>query len=139
VQTLNQQQAAERVDSHITAAVDQLRPRPGLHPVRRFAFACADPTDHGPLGRVVVEHRYELPAIDAADGPSVLDSLAAYWTANGYRILGDGRGRPLAEIAAEAPDGFRVVICTDTLGKLAIIGSSPCVWPSGSPPTGSTA
>ena len=52
MQTLNQQQAAQRVDAHITAAVDQLRPRPGLEPVRRFGFACADPTDHGPLGRV---------------------------------------------------------------------------------------
>lgn len=139
MQTLNQQQAAERVDAHITAAVDQLRPRPGLEPVRRFAFACADPTDHGPLGRVVVEHRYELPAIDAADGPSVLDTLAEYWTGNGYLILRDGRGGRLAEIAAEAPDGFRVVIATDTQGKLAIIGSSPCVWPSGSPPADPTA
>ena len=136
---MNQQQAVERVESHITAAVDQLRPRPGLQPVRRFAFACDDPTDHGPLGRVVVEHRYELPGIDAADGPSVLDTLAEFWTSNGYRILRDGRGEPLAEIAAEAPDGFRVIISTDTQGKLAIIGSSPCVWPSGSPPEGSTA
>jgi hypothetical protein len=135
VQTLNQQQAAERVDTVINTAVDQLRPRPSLDPYRKSTLDCDDPSDNGPLGRVTVEHRYLLPGIKADSGPAALDTLAKYWTDNGYRILRDGRGKPLAEVAAEGSDGFRVVISTNTLGQLYITGSSPCVWPSGSAPT----
>lgn len=133
---LNRRQAIERAESHINAAVDQLQPRSALNPLRHLMFDCDDPDDHGPLGRVVVERRFELPAVLAEAGPAVLDALADYWTGNGYRILRDTRGTPTPEIAVEAPDGFRVIVKTNTLKQLAITGSSPCVWPSGSPPSG---
>jgi hypothetical protein len=136
VHTLTKEQAAQRVEQHLNAAVDQIVPRPALEPGLKSTLECFDPSDNGPLGRVTVEHRYLMPSVAPADGAAVLDILASYWNDHGYRLLRDQRDKRLAEIAVEADDGFRVVVTTNVAGQLSLIGSSPCVWPDGSRPAG---
>ncbi|MBB5866978.1 hypothetical protein F4553_000357 [Allocatelliglobosispora scoriae] len=128
--TLTSEQAAVRVDEHVNAAIGALVPPRTLTAGPKSTMPCDDPSDHGPKGRVTVEHRYTLPGADT----TVLDGLVDYWTGHGYRVLRDERGRRLAEVAVEADDGYAVVATTNVVGEISVVGTSPCVWPQGDAP-----
>ena len=131
--TLTTQQAAQRVDEHITTAIGQVLPQPTLRAGLKSTMSCDDPSDRGPAGRVTVEHRYTLPDLPRTANKAAFDTLAGYWTRLGYRILRDERDQRLPELAAETDDGFAVILTTNVVGELAIVGSSPCIWPTGKP------
>lgn len=150
MRTLDQRQAAERVDQLIAEAVAALAAalsvRPRLTPLAANTTHCDDPTDHGPKGRLQVARSYWLDDLPVGgDRAAYFDALYAYWTSHGYRVLEDGRGRTVRDRGTgevrSAPmlwverteDAFRLNLYGSAGGELSLGANSPCVWPEGVP------
>src|SRR6266508_760304 len=134
--TLTEREASARLDRHIRAALAQMEFLPVLVPGLVGSMPCDDPTDGGPLGRVLVEAHYTLSGIPLDAHPQIFDVLYRYWTEHGYEVLSDLRGRGRAPMlkVRHSDDGFSVSLRENLATELLISGSSPCVWPDGLPP-----
>lgn len=123
-------QAHTRADTHIHAAATALGPTVRLQLQSATVEPCDDPTDGGPRGRVFVARRYWLLDADPTR-PDAFGHLAAYWSAQGYRVLNDGRAQPYPYLWVEHPDdGYRVGVDRNATGELLLGASSPCFWPT---------
>jgi hypothetical protein len=133
-QTMNQDEAAERVQEHIDNAVAALPEGLDLTPVGDVNFAaCDDPTDGGSTDRVTVGRSYWLDGLPVEDNEASIDLLHEYWTANGYRVLTDSRPDDVFVSVENEEDSFRMSVQSSVQGSLSIGASSPCVWPEGAP------
>lgn len=134
--TLSEDQAAARLDEHLRAAVERLDPGPRLEMGLAGTMDCDDPTDGGPLGRVFVEAHYWLRDLPADRNREVFDTLHGYWVSQGYVVIEDLRDRARApRLKVRHPgDHFSVSLRQNLADELRLSSSSPCVWPTGSPP-----
>ncbi len=143
--TLDQQQATDRVEEHVAAAVAALPASPRMEIASELRTECDDPTDFGPKGRIQVSRRYWLADLDRTRNPEYFDALHEYWLANGYRVLEDARDRAVEDMQTgevrpapmlwveHADDGFRMNLVSSVGGDLSLVTTSPCIWPSGIP------
>ncbi|MFE6307452.1 hypothetical protein [Nocardiopsis sp. NPDC057823] len=133
-ETMTQDEAATKVDQHITGAVSALPETVELEPVGPVAFAsCDDPTDGGPRGRVTVSQDQWLNGLLVEENEQNAELLYEYWTANGYRVIRDERPDKLSIAVENEEDGFLMSLRVSIQGDLSIGASSPCVWPEGTP------
>lgn len=150
MRTLDQEQATARVEEHVARATDGLAAGAGapleLEIASELRTDCDDPTDLGPKGRIQVSRRYWLRGLAKDRNPEWFDTMHAHWTAAGYRVLEDGRDRavedtktgvvsPAPMLWVEAGDGFRCNLVSSVRGDLSLVVTSPCVWPTGEPPS----
>ncbi|MEE6261060.1 hypothetical protein [Plantactinospora sonchi] len=137
--TITTDQAAQRVEQLLRETYGQLPPGAELRPHGDLGtLPCDDPTDGGPAGRVFVEQQYEVTSPLDWPADQALPGLAEHWQRQGYRVIDDQRDRSDPRLAVEHPeDGFRVSVNVyhRAPGSLDVylIGSSPCVWPQGTP------
>ena len=133
-ETITQDEAAEKIEQHVTDAVAALPDTVELEPLGPVAFAsCDDPTDGGPKDRVTVSQRQWLTGLPAEDNEQNADLLYDYWVSNGYRVIHDLRPDELFVTAESETDAFNVSVQASDEGSLSIGASSPCVWPEGTP------
>jgi hypothetical protein len=133
-ETMNQDEAAERVQEHIDNAVAVLPDTLELERVGGVnVAACDDPTDGGPRDRVTVGRSYWLDGLPSEDNDTNIDLLHEYWTANGYRVLTDSRPEDVFLSVEHEEDSFRMSVQGSAEGSLSLGASSPCVWPEGTP------
>ena len=133
-ETITQDEAAEKIEQHVTDAVAVLPDTVELEPLGPVAFAsCDDPTDGGSQDRVTVSQRQWLTGIPVEDNEQNADLLYEYWTTNGYRVLHDKRPGKLSISVENEEDAFRMSLRVSAQGDLSIGASSPCVWPEGTP------
>ncbi|MGH4019791.1 MAG: hypothetical protein ACRDT0_11255 [Pseudonocardiaceae bacterium] len=133
--TLNQQQGTERMEQHIMNAVAVIEPKPSLELQSANTQDCSQPSDDGPLGRVVLSVAYWLREIPVERNPEVFAATKRHWMGSEWTVLSDRSQR------AEAPfisvqndrDGFRMSIQSSVDGQLSLGASSPCIWPNGTP------
>ena len=133
-ETITQDEAAEKIEQHVTDAVAVLPDTVELEPLGPVAFAsCDDPTDGGPKDRVTVSQRQWLTGLPAEDNEQNVDLLYDYWVSNGYRVIHDLRPDELFVTTESETDAFNVSVQASDEGSLSIGASSPCVWPDGTP------
>lgn len=133
-ETINQDEAAQKIDQHITEAAAVLPDTVKLEPLGPIAFAsCDDPTDGGPKDRVTVSQRKWLTGLPTEDNEQNVDLLHDYWVSNGYRVIHDLRPDELFVTVESETDAFNVSVQSSDEGDLSIGASSPCVWPEGTP------
>lgn len=133
-ETITQDEAAEKIEQHVTDAVAALPDTVELEPLGPVAFAsCDDPTDGGSKDRVTVSQRQWLTGLPAEDNEQNVDLLYDYWVSNGYRVIHDLRPDELFVTAESETDAFNVSVQASDEGSLSIGASSPCVWPEGTP------
>ncbi|MGH3873872.1 MAG: hypothetical protein ACRDSR_20605 [Pseudonocardiaceae bacterium] len=133
--TLTEQQAKDRVEEHITDAVAALPVPARLEVQSTDRVPCDDPTDQGPLGRIIVAKTYWLRDLLAERNKEIFDAVESYWLSHDYRVLDDHRElRVPAFFAENNTDAFRMSLQSNVRGDLSISATSPCVWPNGTPP-----
>lgn len=95
---------------------------------------CDEPTDRGPVGRQFASRSYEVTGLEPDQIPAYYEDLKMWWPQHGLQILKDDP-RPSRQYlwAENADDGFRMAFQANDLGKMYLIASSPCVWPTGTP------
>lgn len=133
--TITEQQAVQRVQDNIRAAVTQLPPTARLEQQLTDSAPCDDPTDNGPKGRVTASTTYQVHELLPDQYPHFFDLLRDWWQRNNYRVLDDSRLSPTDMYlwVENNHDGFRMALQSNDNGGLFITASSPCVWPHGSP------
>ncbi|KAA2250120.1 hypothetical protein F0L68_38915 [Solihabitans fulvus] len=131
--TMTQTQAAQRVEEHARRALAVLprQARPEL--LIAETTQCDDPTDNGPLGRVIASVEYQVHDLPPAGFGEDFDALRTWWEANDFRVLADERPANPYLWVEHTGDGFRLALKANDLGELYLTGSSPCVWPDGTP------
>lgn len=134
--TITQQQAAERVQQNVHAAVAQLPAEARLEQQLTDISPCDDPTDNGPPGRVIAGTNYQIHGLRPAQYPRYFDMLRGWWQRNDFRVLDNSRTGVSQYLWVENKrDGFRLALQSNDGGGLFLASSSPCVWPHGTPPS----
>lgn len=133
--TITEQQAAQRVQDNVRAAVTHLPSTVRLEQQLTHFTPCDDPTDNGPKGRVIASTTYQIHELPPDQYPHFFDLLRSWWQRNNYRVLDDSRRSPTDMYlwVENNHDGFRMALQSNNNGGLFIIASSPCVWPHGNP------
>lgn len=132
--TMNQDEAAERVEEYIDDAAAALPGDVELEPEGDTTFAsCDDPTDDGPKGRVIASHVYRLSGLPTEANEANAELLHQYWTGKGYEIILDRRPERIYISAESSGDAFTIFLRSSVQGTLSLGASSPCVWPDGEP------
>ena len=132
--TMNQDEAATRVQEHIDGTLTALPEGAELETRRGTLFAaCDDPTDGGSQDRVTVSERFWIRGLPAEENDANIDLMVEYWTGNGYEVLRDERPDKSSVTVLHTEDAFHVSLRVSNQGSLSIGASSPCVWPEGTP------
>lgn len=135
--TITQQQAVQRVDELVSAAVSGVKPQPRLVAEEGFTLArrCSDPTDGGSTDRIIVSKRFWLQDVPVAKHAGVARQIRANLVKQGHTVettRGIEKNQP--EIFARSrPDDFLMSITSSGGGPLSIGASSPCIWQNGTP------
>ncbi len=133
--TETRKEAAEHVERLLKDAIAQLPGRVQTEVgLRVDTLPCDDPTDGGPLGRVIVEHDYDIHGLADKDYPEQFEILKRYWEDRGYRrLLFEKDGKSLLMKYTDSAE-YRIVLGTSFDGSsLWVRASSPCIWPNGTP------
>lgn len=133
--TMTEQQAAQQVQTNIHAAAAQLPAAARLEQQLTNSVACGDPTDPVRRDLVTAGSTYQVHNLDPAQYPHLFDQLRTWWTTHGFRILDDKHlsTTSLFLSVENNKDGFQMAMQSNDNGGLFLIGSSPCVWPTGKP------
>ncbi|MBP2476577.1 hypothetical protein JOF53_005449 [Crossiella equi] len=130
---MTRQQAVEQLDAHLLAALKVLPEGAAYKKWYDDVVRCDLPSDSGPKGRVSAALDYEIQGLPMADFRVVFDKVVDYWTRNGYTVLADQRPSHWYVWVQSAPEEFRLALNGNDVGGLYLGGSSPCVWPKGTP------
>lgn len=135
--TMTQQQAAQRVDDLVNAAVSGVKPQPRLVAEEGFTLArrCTDPADGGSTDRIIVSKRYWLEDVPPEKHGDIARQIQAKLVKQGYTIdKAQGIEKNQPEIFARTrPDDFLMSLTWSGGGPLSIGASSPCIWQNGTP------
>jgi hypothetical protein len=133
--TMTEQQAAQQVQANIHAAAAQLPATARLEQQLTNSVACGDPTDPVRRDLVTAGSAYQVHNLDPAQYPHLFDQLRTWWTAHDFRILDDKHLSTTSQFLSveNNKDGFQMAIQSNDNGGLFLMGSSPCVWPTGKP------
>jgi len=132
--TITRQEANDRVDKYISDSVTSLAPSPRLEPLgREDAGDCSDPTDNGPLGRVIASRDYWLRDVPKSRNAEVVASLVRWWQDHDFVVRNDDRPKENWVLVENRVDGFRMSVQESSQGDLSLGATSPCVWPNGTP------
>ncbi|WP_344576127.1 hypothetical protein [Nonomuraea roseoviolacea] len=134
--TINETQALVRVDQlvHETAAALDPKPRLEVIPHSLPTSACLDPDK--PAGQVIVNRKYWLRGLPADQNMNIARQVRSHWEREGHTILSVGgwdAGHPSIG-GLSKPDGFLLALVWSEGDDLYLAATSPCIWPSGSPP-----
>lgn len=96
-------------------------------------YTCDDPSDGGPVGRVIASLEYRLHDLPTDTYDNHFDHLHKWWENQGFAVLVDAR--PLGRYlwVENDHDGFRMALQANDRHELFLMCSSPCVWPNGTP------
>lgn len=138
--TETQTTAIERVEKLIQDAVAQLPAGTTLKDdYRSNEAACDDPTDNGPAGRIIVEHRHWIVSSESFGAwktDKVIPPLVTYWQQQGFEVRHDLRDRPDPRYTVENADGYLVSVRRYDRGasyEFTLSATSPCIWQNGTP------
>jgi hypothetical protein len=132
---VTEQQATRQVQANIHAAAAQLPPTAQLEQQLTDSVPCGDPTDPVRGGLVTAGSTYQVHNVDPKQYPQVFDHLRTWWKAHDFRILDNKHLSTSAMFLSmeSNDDGFEMVLQSNDVGGLYLIGSSPCVPPSVTP------
>ena len=123
---LNEEQAGERAEKHISDTVAALPDSLELAPLGRTVSAACDPE---PL--ITVSKRYWLDGLPAEENDEHVEALGEYWNTNGDTVVEDLRPDKLFVSVRNDEDKFQMSVRSGVQGDLSISTSSPCIHPSG--------
>ena len=134
-ETLNTEEAVERLEEHIANAVAVLPETLELEPVGPVVkgASCDDPTDGGSQERVMAGRSYWLTGLPKEDNETNAELLHQYWIDNGYVVIRDGRLNKMSIALRSEQDDFSLTLKSSPDDRLSISASSPCFWPDGVP------
>lgn len=133
--TMTEQQAAQQVQTNIHAAAAQLPPTAKLEQQLTNSVACGDPTDPVRSKLVTAGSTYQVHNVDPGQYAHLFDQLRNWWTTHGFRVLDDKHysATDVFLSVENIKDGFQMALQSNDNGGLFLMGSSPCVWPTGKP------
>jgi hypothetical protein len=131
--TITAHDAERRVEDYIQQAITALPPQRHLTNPFKKTYACDDPTDNGPKGRVIATVDYQIEGLSPDQYDHYLDALKQWWIGHDFRVLQDARPKAPHVWVENNTDGFRMAVQTNDGGEMYLIATSPCVWPNGTP------
>lgn len=131
--TITVEQAEKRVEKYFRQALAVLPAQARAEARLIHTYECDDPTDNGPKGRQITSVNYEIHDLPPGEYPKYVDDLERWWRGNEFRVLDDERPTYESIWVENNNDGFRMRVEANDGGKLFLISTSPCVWPSGTP------
>ena len=107
-ETLNTEEAVERLEEHIANAVAVLPETLELEPVGPVVkgASCDDPTDGGSQDRVMAGRSYWLTGLPKEDNETNAELLHQHWIDNGYLVVRDGRPDKMSIAVRSEHDDF---------------------------------
>ncbi|WP_410605995.1 hypothetical protein [Amycolatopsis sp. lyj-90] len=131
--TMTIKQANQRIEDHLSQV------REALPAEARYQLTyseergpCLDPTDGGSAERVVANRSYEILGLPKENIPSYFTAVKAWAGNHDFRVLDNNPPNEYLWLESNS-DSFRMALQSNHLGKLFLKGSSPCVWPDGTP------
>ncbi len=131
--TITAHDAEQRVEDYIQQAITVLPSQHRLTNRFKKTYACNDPTDNGPKGRVIATTDYQIDGLSPDQYDHHLDALKKWWIGHDFRVLEDARPKISYVWVENNGDGFRMAVKTNDRGEMYLIATSPCVWPNGTP------
>lgn len=131
--TITAHDAEQRVEDYIQQAITVLPPQRRLTNPFKDTYACDDPTDNGPKGRVIATVDYQIDGLSPGQYDHYLDALKKWWLGHDFRVLEDARPKVPYVWVENNKDGFRMAAKTNDGGEMYLTATSPCVWPNGTP------
>ncbi|WP_410665441.1 hypothetical protein [Amycolatopsis sp. lyj-84] len=131
--TITEQQAHDKVEKYIQDALEALPAAAELKLFTRNRSECTDPTDNGPQGRFEISATYEVVGLDSERFPEHFTAIIQWWESHAFKVLTDSRPTIQYLFARNTGDAFDMSIKANSLGKLYLGATSPCVWPNGTP------
>ncbi|MGH3687767.1 MAG: hypothetical protein ACRDSM_22535 [Pseudonocardiaceae bacterium] len=131
--TMTAHDAERRVEDYIQQAITALPPQRRLTKPFRDTYACDDPTDNGPKGRVIASVDYQIDGLPQHQYDQYLDALKKWWISHDFRVLEDARPKVSYIWVQNNTDSFRMAAKTNDRGEMYLVATSPCVWPNGTP------
>lgn len=137
--TMTLDQATARAEQVVKETGAALTPRPALDFDPRLpneSGVCLANIPHASQ-MVSVDRTAWLRKIPASQNSSIGQQILAYWKKQGYSISDQsGFADAQPSIDAVTKDGFTVSLGTAKNGWMSVGASSPCVYPHGTPPSG---
>ncbi|MBP2476575.1 hypothetical protein JOF53_005447 [Crossiella equi] len=131
--TMTREQAVERLDTHLRAAMAVLPEGATFEKGFSNVTRCDLPSDSGPKGRVSAGTTYKILGVAMTDFQAVFERFKGHWARDGYILLEDTRPKSWFLRVQSTPEEFRMSLQGNDQGGLFLLGSSPCVWPDGTP------
>jgi hypothetical protein len=131
--TITAHDAEQRVEDYIQQTITVLPPQRRLTNPFTSTYACDDPTDNGPKGRVIATVDYQIDGLSPDQYDHYLDALKKWWVGHDFRVLQDARPKAAHVWVENNKDGFRMAAQTNDRGEMYLTATSPCVWPNGTP------
>ena len=137
--TITIDQATQQLDQHFRNALDAITtaiPGVTLEPQRDpLVGQCGPPHGTAPRGQEFVGYGNALRNLPTERNAEVYTVVEQFWATHGWTVYADRRPADDA-VYARSTDGYGMVVETssDRTRTVFLSGSSPCVWPDGTPP-----
>lgn len=138
--TITQQHASVRVEQILRGTANAITPRPTLEIYEPGSGTGPCLVDTGDVNdkRVQVMLTYWLRGISTQNNASAAEQVLQYWKNLGCVITDThGMGTDFPNVFARTPSDFLISLETSSNGAMSVVASSPCIWPTGTPPSAS--
>lgn len=125
---MNQMEAADKVEEHITSAAGSLPAKVELNPVGRMVFPTCE-LDSPDNPSVIANRSYWLDGIPEEENEEIVESLHDYWSNGNWEIQDDERPENLRVSAENKDDLFLMSVKVSGDGHLSLGASSSCIHP----------
>lgn len=127
--TITIQQANELVAQYLDEARAVLPPQAEFQPRDQEKAGSCDAGGRD-NGMVLATKSYRISGLEKDKIPDYFANLRQWWESNGYTVL---REEPGYLWVQHDSDEFRLTLKSNDEGRMALIATSPCVWPNGTP------
>lgn len=127
--SLNQSQAAEKMNEHIMQAADEIQGEVELsaerYPDPIFSTCEGEPggENHTVSGR----HTYWIDGVPNKRNEEMAEAIHAYWSKGNWSVISDERPQRLEIQARNKDDLFRMKLVFSQYGRPSLSAYSPCV------------
>lgn len=132
--TITLEQANQRVERYIEGVTSVFPAGATLKLQESFDdYPCTDPDDLGPEGRRIASRTFQVMGSSHSEIPQYFAAVLSWSKQHNFVVL---KHEPTNEYLwmENKSDGFRMSLEANRKGELYVGATSPCVWPTGTPP-----
>ncbi|MBB6170633.1 hypothetical protein HNR23_000693 [Nocardiopsis mwathae] len=128
--TIDEDEAAERVDLYVEEAMGALPEQARLEP---FGSSTSASCDENRVDRVTVDRQFWVKDLPEEENEQTMQMIYDHWIDSGYDLVSDERPRDVRFHFENDADDFKMFASENRSGDISIGAVSPCIWTEGTP------